>query len=116
MAARFSVTRMLPVLVWVGSATATDKLVGLSCVSTEALLLTVIRSTVLVPLFQKFAATTKVNYPLLTGVGRDDLLDAYDAEIAVPVSWFVAANGCIIGKHPGIGSLDWFDQQVKALL
>ena len=41
--------------------------------------------------------------------------EAYDANVAVPISWFVASNGCIIGKHPGIGSLDWFDQQVKAL-
>src|ERR1022692_3059863 len=58
LAARLSVTRMLPVLVCVGSDMATDKPAVVSCVITEAFLLTVIRSTVLVPSFQMLAAMT----------------------------------------------------------
>ena len=65
---------------------------------------------------QKFAAAHKVNYPLLVGLGHDDLLEAYDAELGVPVSWFVASNGGVVTKHPGTASKDWFDAQMKVLL
>jgi peroxiredoxin len=65
---------------------------------------------------QKFATANKVNYPLLVGLGHDELLEAYDAELAVPVSWFVASNGCVATRHPGTASKDWLDAQMKALL
>ncbi len=65
---------------------------------------------------QKFAASTKINYPLLVGLGHDELLEAYDAQVAVPVSWVVASNGCVVQKHPGGATKDWFEQQMKALL
>jgi peroxiredoxin len=65
---------------------------------------------------QKFAAANKVNYPLLVGLGHDELLEAYDAELAVPVSWFVASNGCVATKHPGTASKDWLEAQMRALL
>lgn len=65
---------------------------------------------------RKFAGEHKINYPVLVGLGHDDLLDAYDAQFAVPVSWFVTAGGCVSLKHAGPGTKDWFDQQIKALL
>jgi peroxiredoxin len=65
---------------------------------------------------KKFASANKVNYPLLVGQGHDELLEAYDAELAVPVSWFVASNGCVATKHPGTASKDWLEAQMKALL
>jgi peroxiredoxin len=65
---------------------------------------------------KKFASANKVNYPLLTGRDHDELLEAYDAEVAVPVSWFVASNGCVATKHPGAASRDWLESQMKALL
>jgi thiol-disulfide isomerase/thioredoxin len=64
---------------------------------------------------KKFAAEYKMNYPVLVGLGHDDLLEAYGADIAVPVSWFVRSCGIVTEKHPGLGSSDWFDQQVQAL-
>jgi thiol-disulfide isomerase/thioredoxin len=65
---------------------------------------------------QKFAATNKINYPLLVGLGHDDLLEAYDAQVVVPVTWIVASNGCVVQKHQGGATKDWFEQQMKALL
>ena len=65
---------------------------------------------------QKFASANKVNYPLLVGLGHDELLEAYDAEVGVPISWFVGSDGCVATKHPGTASLQWFEQKVKALL
>jgi peroxiredoxin len=65
---------------------------------------------------QKFARANKVNYPLLVGLGHDELLEAYDAEIGVPVSWVVASNGCPVAKHAGGATKDWFFSQVESLL
>jgi thiol-disulfide isomerase/thioredoxin len=65
---------------------------------------------------KKFSDANKVNYPLLVGLGHDELLEAYDAQVGVPVSWVVAANGCPVAKHPGGATKDWFAQQMKAAL
>jgi peroxiredoxin len=65
---------------------------------------------------QAFQAKHKVNYPLVTSKDNYQLLEAYEAEVGVPVSWFVAANGCPAGKKEGGATKDWFDQQIKALL
>jgi thiol-disulfide isomerase/thioredoxin len=65
---------------------------------------------------QKYASEHKMNYPVLVGLGHDELLEAYDAQFSVPVSWFVTPDGCVSSKHLGIATKDWFEQQVKALL
>jgi thiol-disulfide isomerase/thioredoxin len=65
---------------------------------------------------KKFAQANKVNYPLLVGLGHDELLEAYDAEIGVPVSWVIGSNGCPLAKHAGGATKDWFFQQMKAAL
>jgi peroxiredoxin len=65
---------------------------------------------------QKFAADHKMNYPVLVGLGHDELLEAYDAEIGVPVSWLVTTEGCVSAKRTGGATADWFEQHVRALL
>ena len=65
---------------------------------------------------KKFAQEHKMNYPVLVGQGHDDLLEAYDAQFGVPVSWFVNACGAVTVKHQGGASKDWFEQQIKAIL
>ncbi len=62
-----------------------------------------------------FAAEFKMNYPVLVGLGHDELLKAYDAVDLLPVTWFVKADGTIGGKGMGLHSRTWFDEQVKAL-
>ena len=63
-----------------------------------------------------FAAEYKMNYPVLVGLGKDNLLEAYDAVFAIPVSWFVRPDGTVMLKHPGPATKEWFETQVKALL
>jgi thiol-disulfide isomerase/thioredoxin len=63
---------------------------------------------------KKFADANKVNYPLLVGLGQDELLEAYDAQIGIPVSWVVASNGCPLAKRAGAATKEWFAQQMKA--
>jgi cytochrome c biogenesis protein CcmG, thiol:disulfide interchange protein DsbE len=64
---------------------------------------------------QKFAAEHGMTYPILVGQGHDDMLENFEATFAVPVSWFIKADGSVFLKHEGAGSRDWFDEQVKAL-
>lgn len=63
-----------------------------------------------------FAADYKMNYPVLVGLGRDDVLIAYEAVFAIPVSWFIRPDGTVFLKHPGPATKEWFETQVKALL
>jgi thiol-disulfide isomerase/thioredoxin len=65
---------------------------------------------------QKFAASHKMNYPVLVGLGHDDLLKAYEAEIGVPVSVLVTSGGCVSTRQMGGATREWFEQHVKALL
>jgi cytochrome c biogenesis protein CcmG/thiol:disulfide interchange protein DsbE len=64
---------------------------------------------------QKFAAAYKMNYPVLVGVGHEDLMEAYGASVFIPVSWFVKPDGTVHVKHSGPASKQWFEEQVKAL-
>lgn len=63
-----------------------------------------------------FAEEYKVNYPLFVAKGRDDILEAYRATFAYPVSWFVRADGTVFLKHLGTGTPEWFETQVLAIL
>jgi len=65
---------------------------------------------------RKFAAEYKMNYPVLVGLGHDDLLDAYDAQIAVPISWVVDACGVVAVKHMGIWTKAEFETAIRKLL
>ena len=50
-----------------------------------------------------------MNYPLLVGLGHDDLLEAFEAEEAVPVSWLVQPYGAVVDKHTGVWSEGRFE-------
>jgi peroxiredoxin len=63
-----------------------------------------------------FAAEYKINYPVLIGLGHDELQELYGANVLVPVSWFVRPDGRVHLKSTGIHSKGWFEEQVKALL
>ena len=63
-----------------------------------------------------FAEEYKVNYPLFVAKGRNDILEAYRATFAYPVSWFVRPDGTVFLKHLGTGTPEWFETQVQAIL
>lgn len=62
-----------------------------------------------------FAQEYKINYPMLVGLGHDSLMEEYEATFAVPVSWFIRADGTVSTRAPGIHPKDWFEAQIKAL-
>lgn len=67
-----------------------------------------------------FAAQYKMNYPVLVGLGHDDLMDQYEATFLIPITWFIKADGTILMKHPGgppsANPKEWLEQQIQALL
>ena len=65
---------------------------------------------------RKFAAEYKINYPVLVGLGHDELMEAYDALFGVPVSVFIRRDGTVLVKHAGAQTKEWLETQIKALL
>jgi len=61
-----------------------------------------------------FAAQFKMNYPVLVGLGHDDLQEHYGT-YSLPVSWFIRADGSVDYKHSGTQSKDWFEGRIKKL-
>ena len=51
---------------------------------------------------------------MLVGLGHDDLMDAFQASIALPTTWVIRADGSVVAKHIGPETKDWFEAQVKA--
>ncbi len=62
-----------------------------------------------------FATEHKMNYPVLVGLDQDKMLEAYEAEASVPVTWFIRKDGTVQGRTIGINSREYFEKQIKAL-
>ena len=63
-----------------------------------------------------YATSMHINYPLLIGLGREDVQDAYGPMWGIPVTVFVGRDGKIAKKHSGIASKEQFEQEIKAAL
>ena len=62
-----------------------------------------------------FAAEYKVTYPKLVGLGQDELREAYDASMIIPVSWLIKSDGTVFAKAVGIHSKEWFDSKLQSM-
>lgn len=63
-----------------------------------------------------FAAEMKMNYPVLQGLGRDDVTDALGPVFGVPTTVVISRDGRICGKHEGMTAKETFEHQIKQLL
>ncbi len=63
-----------------------------------------------------FAKAHNINYPLLVGQDHDDLINAYDAATAIPVSVIIGRTGTICDRHMGLADLEQLEREIKALL
>jgi thiol-disulfide isomerase/thioredoxin len=63
-----------------------------------------------------YAAQYKINYPLLVGLGRDDVQEAFGPLWGIPVSFIIGRDGRICKKHMGIAPKAQFEREIKALL
>lgn len=63
-----------------------------------------------------YVADMKMNYPVLQGLGHDDLLDEYGTMISIPVSVVISRDGKICSRHMGLTETETFEAKIKALL
>ncbi len=63
-----------------------------------------------------FAKEFKVNYPLLVGLDRDDIQNAYGPIFAVPVTVIIGRNSKVCVKQLGPASKEQFESWIEALL
>lgn len=63
-----------------------------------------------------FATEWKINYPMLVGLGEDQLLDAYGPLYGYPTSVIVGRDGAVCGRHVGPATKEEFEREIKALL
>jgi thiol-disulfide isomerase/thioredoxin len=63
-----------------------------------------------------YAAQFKMNYPVLQGLGRDEVLNAFGPMEGLPTTFVISRDGRICETHTGLSSKSSFETQIKALL
>lgn len=63
-----------------------------------------------------FVAEYKMNYPVLLGLGREDVQDAYGPIWGIPASFLISKDGKVCKRHMGIAPKETFEKEIKALL
>lgn len=63
-----------------------------------------------------FAEKYKINYPVLVGLGREDVQDAFGPLYGIPVTVFIGRDGKICRVHNGIAAKGDIERPIKALL
>jgi len=65
-----------------------------------------------------FAQQYKMNYPVLLGLGRDDLMGpkAFGTLGVFPTTFVIGRDGRICKAHAGLSSKEQFELQIKSLL
>jgi peroxiredoxin len=63
-----------------------------------------------------FAAEYKMNYPVLVGLGHENIQEAYGPMWGIPVTVIIGRDGNIAKKQSGIRSREQIEREIKALL
>ena len=58
----------------------------------------------------------KMNYPVLQGLDRDDVQEAFGPIVGIPVSVLISRDGKVCATHTGLTGKDVFEREIKALL
>jgi thiol-disulfide isomerase/thioredoxin len=57
-----------------------------------------------------------MNYPVLQGLGHDEVQDAFGPILGIPVSVMISRDGKVCATHTGLTGKDVFEQEINALL
>lgn len=68
------------------------------------------------PKAKAFADDYKMNYPILLGLGREDVQDAFGPMWGIPASFIISREGKVCQRHMGIAPKAVFEKEIKALL
>ena len=63
-----------------------------------------------------YVAQLKINYPVLQGLGHDDVQDAYGPLWGIPVTVVISRDGKICTKHIGFSAKESLEKEIKSLL
>ena len=63
-----------------------------------------------------FANEYKINYPVLLGLGREEVQDAYGPIWGIPASFLISREAKVCKKHLGIAPISTFEEEIKRLL
>lgn len=63
-----------------------------------------------------YVTQMKMNYPVLVGEGREDVLEAFGEIIGLPTAFIIGRDGKICKTHTGFTRKETFEQEIKALL
>jgi thiol-disulfide isomerase/thioredoxin len=63
-----------------------------------------------------YVAEYKINYPILQGLGHDEVQDAFGPLLGIPTTIVIGRDGKICRKHEGMAGKDAFEREIKALL
>jgi thiol-disulfide isomerase/thioredoxin len=63
-----------------------------------------------------YMSSMKMTYPVLLGLGHDDMIDAYGPMPALPTTIMISRDGKICGRHIGLTGKDVFEADIKSLL
>lgn len=69
-----------------------------------------------VPALKEYAQRMKMNYPILVGQEREDVLEAFGPMVGLPTTFIIGRDGRICSSHTGFTEKETFEQQIKALL
>ena len=58
----------------------------------------------------------KMNYPVLQGLGHEDVQDAFGPIWGIPTTIVIGRDGRICKKHQGMAPKDAFEREIKSLL
>jgi thiol-disulfide isomerase/thioredoxin len=63
-----------------------------------------------------FAEQYRINYPVLVGLGREDVQDAFGPIWGIPVTLMISRDGRICKRHMGLASKEQFEKEIQGLL
>jgi cytochrome c biogenesis protein CcmG/thiol:disulfide interchange protein DsbE len=65
---------------------------------------------------EPFMSEYKMNYPVLQGLGREEVAEAFGAVLALPHTVLISREGKICSSHMGLTDDKVFEREIKALL
>jgi peroxiredoxin len=63
-----------------------------------------------------YANELGMNYPVLVGRGRDDVLEAFGPMVGLPTTVIIGRDGRICARHTGFTPKDRFEREIRSLL
>jgi hypothetical protein len=57
-----------------------------------------------------------MNYPVLVGLGREEVQEAYGPMVGIPVTVVIGRDGNLCTRYFGLRPKDRFEADIKALL